>query len=362
MIRIDGVDKLENKLAKIDTSTSLIRMEKMTEELAEITSIEEIKKRHDYLTALEQAAKLAGGLSTIQNKAAELKIRHARRGGQVLTLMKERGERMEGGDAPSQAARASSLKDIGFTWSRASRWQKIGSLPEKSFEDIMTGLRTKAAAKPDTDIAFNPFFRLWTGLKREKKRKINEALIASGKPLEMMLGQKFQTIVIDPPWSPKDEGDIDQFGRGQPTYKTMTIEEILALPIENMAEKNCHLYLWITNRSLPKGFGLMEKWGFRYVTMITWVKPSFGIGNYFRGSTEHILFGIRGSLPLLRSDQPTHFEAPRPGIRHSGKPEFSYKIIETCSPGPWIQIFGGEDRSGWARWGALTDENIKKDE
>jgi N6-adenosine-specific RNA methylase IME4 len=69
-----------------------------------------------------------------------------------------------------------------------------------------------------------------------------------------------------------------------------------------LADENCHLYLWITNRSLPKGFELIEAWGFRYIPCLTWVKPSIGMGNYFRGSTEQVLFAIKGNMPLKRHD------------------------------------------------------------
>jgi N6-adenosine-specific RNA methylase IME4 len=131
----------------------------------------------------------------------------------------------------------------------------------------------------------------------------------------------------------------------------MSIEQIEALPISDLADKNAHIYLWITNRSLSKGFRLLEAWGFRYVTCLTWIKPSFGMGNYFRGSTEHVLFGVRGSLPLLRADVGTHFAAPRPG-EHSSKPDAFYKLVESCSPGPWLEMFSRQQRPGWTTWGA----------
>ena len=103
-------------------------------------------------------------------------------------------------------------------------------------------------------------------------------------------------------WSPVNEGDVDQIGRAQPTYATMPIADIEALPVGDDADENCHIYVWVTNRSLPKGFALLKAWGFRYVTILTWCKPSIGVGNYFHNNTEHVLFGIRGSLPLTAQD------------------------------------------------------------
>jgi N6-adenosine-specific RNA methylase IME4 len=151
------------------------------------------------------------------------------------------------------------------------------------------------------------------------------------------------------------EGDfnapLEQFP-GKKAFINDTIEQVRAMPVPDLADPDgCHLYLWITNRSLPKGFGLLEAWGFRYVTMLTWVKPSIGVGNYFRNNTEHILFGIRGRLPLLVQDVGTWMEAPR-GARHSAKPDEFYALIARCSPSPRIDIFGRGDRDGFVVWGS----------
>jgi N6-adenosine-specific RNA methylase IME4 len=185
---------------------------------------------------------------------------------------------------------------------------------------------------------------------REDRRQQNRELVASAPRLAAD-GERFETIMLDPPWDWGDEGDVDQFGRATPTYATMPIAEIAEEPIGERAADDAHLYLWITNRSLRKGFALLDGWGFRYVTCLTWVKPSIGMGNYFRGSTEHVLFGVRGSLPLLRADIGTHFEAPRPP-QHSQKPDAFYELVETCSPGPWFEWPARRERPGWAVSGA----------
>lgn len=153
------------------------------------------------------------------------------------------------------------------------------------------------------------------------------------KPVQLKdVPNRFATIVVDPPWDFGDEGDIDQFGRGRPDYATLSIDQLQKLPVGERATRDAHIYLWITNRSLPKGFALLNAWGFPYVTALTWTKPSIGMGNYFRGSTEHVVFGVRGSLGLLRKDVGTWFAAPRPG-GHSSKPPQFYALVESRSPG-----------------------------
>lgn len=193
---------------------------------------------------------------------------------------------------------------------------------------------------------------------REARRQEN-AVKAEAAPDLKQAGVRFATILLDPPW---DWGDEDegvgggQFGRAKPTYATVPIDKMHALPVPDLADKDCHIYMWITNRSLPKGFALLESWGFRYITCITWVKPSFGMGNYFRGQTEHILFGVKGSQELKRRDVGTVFHAARGPNGHSSKPEMVYDLIESCSPGPYLEMFARQSRSGWYSWGAEIND------
>ena len=189
---------------------------------------------------------------------------------------------------------------------------------------------------------------------REARREENRKKIAAVPEPEKaaaVADAKFATIVIDPPWDWGDEGDQDQLGRARPDYSTMTIEQLEQLDVGGLADDDCHIYLWITNRSLPKGFRLLEAWGFRYITAITWVKPHFGMGNYFRGQTEHVLFGVKGSQPLKRKDVGTAFIADRGTGGHSSKPSTFLDLVESCSPGPYIEMFSRSSRDGWISWG-----------
>ncbi len=189
---------------------------------------------------------------------------------------------------------------------------------------------------------------------REAQRQTNRNDIEQTKSLDQAFdtNARFSTIVVDPPWYWGDEGDSDQLGRARPTYGTMSIQDLLELPVGNWADENCHMYLWITNRSLPKGFQLRERWGFRYIVALTWCKPSIGMGNYFRGSTEQILFGVKGSQPLKRKDVGTWFQAPRGPKGHSSKPTEFYSLVESCSPGPYLELFARSQRPDWSSWGA----------
>lgn len=200
--------------------------------------------------------------------------------------------------------------------------------------------------------AYNTLKRAEKEEKREQERKEDKKKAEKVKsPEELFKEVKFTTVVIDPPWDLNDEGDTNQMGRAKPNYSTMSIEELKKLPIPNIIKKDAHIYLWITNRSLYKGFELLKAWGFRYIVCLTWCKPSFGMGNYFRGSTEHLLFGIKGSLPLKNKNTGTWFLAKRGEGGHSSKPDELYELVEKCSPGLYLDYFGRKERKGWYSYG-----------
>lgn len=162
---------------------------------------------------------------------------------------------------------------------------------------------------------------------------------------------RYRCIVLDPPWEGADSGDENPIGRGDPAYATMRLPEIAALPMRDLMEPDdCHVYLWVTNRILPLAFSLLEPWGLRYITTLTWCKPSIGVGRYYRNNTEHALFCMTGTRVLARADVGTWFEADRQG-RHSTKPVEFYTMVEQCSPGPRLEMFARAPRDGWTVWG-----------
>ena len=153
---------------------------------------------------------------------------------------------------------------------------------------------------------------------------------------------KYRTLIIDPPW---DHGALSLAGRGKPQYAVMSLDELAALDVgERWADDICHLYLWSTNNFLPCAVELMARWGFDYKTVLTWCKPRFGLGSYFRSSTEQCLFGIRGTENTRTTDIPTHFEAPIG--RHSEKPEVFYEIARRASYPAIGEVFQVQERAG----------------
>ena len=299
------------------------------------TTVREVKDIRDKAEALEIYAKRAEYSGMLQKRCSEIKLRAERRAGVLLReLVKHGGDRTKPAERPT-------LSGLGVSPKQGANWQRIADMPDDEFEAAVQEVTSE-----------RELLRRAKALEQAAETRANEEKVEKAPDLKEAIrqGSMFSTIVIDPPWDKGDEGDANQFGRTQPTYATMPFEAIRDLEVPHLATDDAHIYLWITNRSLPKGFDLLEAWGFRYITMLTWCKPSIGVGNYYRNNTEQVLFGVRGSLGLLRHDVGTWFEAPR-GSRHSEKPDAFYDLIETCSPGPRIDMFARKQRPGWFTWG-----------
>lgn len=319
---------------------ALIKLDSACRALAEAKTIPEAKQIRDKAAAVARYLRQQKGGRDAALDADELAVRAERRLGELLD---EDGER-RGSRLNLPRGSLKSLPE-GVTWKQSHRWKKVASVSKDAFEAELAKARERRQGITTTAV-----MRLAKAASQNGQRSANAELVRSAEPLADVDGV-FQTLVIDPPWDWDDEGDVSQFGRGRHEYKAMPFDEIKALPVGEKADKNAHLYLWITNRSMPKGFALLDEWGFRFVTILTWCKPSIGMGNYFRGSSEHVLFGVRGSLGLLRKDVGTWFQADRPR-RHSAKPDEFFSLVESCSPGPWIELFARKKRNGWASWGA----------
>lgn len=166
----------------------------------------------------------------------------------------------------------------------------------------------------------------------------------------------YATISADPPWPNQQKGG--HLGQGADRhYALMPVERIAALPVHRLAAESAHLWLWVTNASLWAGKQVMEAWGFSYRSILTWIKPRYGLGQYLRTQTEHLLLGVRGTAPVLFRGQGSWFYAPVQ--EHSHKPEEQYAIIERCSPGPYLELFARRPRPGWHVWGNEVESDVE---
>lgn len=145
---------------------------------------------------------------------------------------------------------------------------------------------------------------------------------------------KFDIILIDPPWSynRKSTGGTNKSSSSQ-QYETLDLEEIEDLyhdGLGNLFGENSVLFLWSTNSFLEDALYIMKQWGYTYKTTITWIKRNNGLGNWFRGKTEHLLFGVRGKVKPFRLQAPNVIISEKT-LKHSQKPFESQYLIQRCA-------------------------------
>ncbi len=162
---------------------------------------------------------------------------------------------------------------------------------------------------------------------------------------------KYKTIYVDPPWNLTGGGKICR--GAQKHYPLMKTEEIFAMKdfIDSLADDQCHMYMWVTNKFLATGLQVMKHWGFHYITNIIWVKNLIGLGHYFRGQHEILLFGRKGAPLPYKHKKNISSVLYAPKGRHSEKPKEFYDVIEKISYPPYIELFARNKKEGWDAWG-----------
>ncbi len=178
--------------------------------------------------------------------------------------------------------------------------------------------------------------------------------------------EPFCTILADPPWRFQNRtGKMAPEHQRLLRYPTMSLEEIFELPVGRLAAAQSHLYLWVPNALIAEGLEVMKRWGFRYKTNLVWHKirkdggsDGRGVGFYFRNVTELILFGVRGNMRTLAAGRRQVNLLATRKREHSRKPDELYRIIEDCSPGPYLELFARYARRGWKQWGNEAVEDL----
>lgn len=312
-------------------------------------NIDEVKQVRDRAEALRLYLKQQGESLEMQNACAEIKIRAERRAGEILKDMPKNegtrgqlaGRNSSGGfivEPPENELET--LADIGISKAQSFRFQSIASIPEDMFEQKIAEIKDQ-----QEELTSKKFLA-------EAKQELARLRVPESATTPPLPPNKYRCIVIDPPWPMKKIEREERPNQGvELDYPTMSLEEIEALPVGEMAdESGCHLYLWVTQKYLPTGLELVEKWGFHYQCLMTWRK-NVGITPYsWMYDTEHVIFARRGNLPLDRLGLRLSFDAPVNG--HSVKPDtFFIERVIPASPGPRLEMFARKQRDGFEVWG-----------
>jgi N6-adenosine-specific RNA methylase IME4 len=166
----------------------------------------------------------------------------------------------------------------------------------------------------------------------------------------------FRLLLADPPWRFRTWNETNSAKSAAFHYALMTMDDLKALPVKDIAAKDCALVMWATQAQLPDAVELMASWGFKYKTAGAWAKQSatgkkwaFGTGYVMRCAAEFYLVGTRGSPKARVRNVRNLIVAP---VReHSRKPDQMHADLERLFDGPRLELFARQSREGWTTWG-----------
>ena len=182
------------------------------------------------------------------------------------------------------------------------------------------------------------------------------------------MSKKYNIIYADPPWTYRDKRDKHPrlCGGASAHYKTMSLHDIKALPVSDLAADNCMLFMWATFPNMPEAISVISAWGFKYKTLgFSWIKtnrrsgtPFFGIGYYTKSNCEVCLIGVKGR-PIKVSNSVSSVVV-EPVRKHSEKPDVvADRIVHLCGDVPRLEMFARRPRPGWDVFGNEVENSIE---
>jgi N6-adenosine-specific RNA methylase IME4 len=313
--------------------------------LAFVTNAADAADIADMAEAARVYARRAGAALPVINRATAIKLYAERKAGEILAGMEKAKNRHSSGSGVTP------LGELGISKTQSSRWQRIAKVPEPVFEDYIA-----SADVLDRELSTSAVLKLANIHAPKNGAKPAERHTGICTDLQDLIstGMKFGTIYADPPWRYQNQGtraSTDNHYAGD-----MSVEEICAMPISQLTEEKAHLHLWTTNAFLFDCKSIMEAWGFEFKSSFVWVKPSFGIGNYWRNSHEIMLLGVKGGQTAISRSEKSWTLCKRGS--HSAKPEYVRHSIERLSPGPYLELFGRAPKQGWTVYGNQIVEEL----
>lgn len=177
-----------------------------------------------------------------------------------------------------------------------------------------------------------------------------ERVAAMANPSPSLPTQRYPVIYADPPWRYEFAESESRAIENQ--YPTMTLDDIRALKVSELATEDAILFMWATSPKLAEAMSVIEAWGFTYRSSAVWVKPQLGMGYYFRQQHELLLVATRGNIPAPAPADRPRSVVTADRLEHSAKPSDFAEAIERMYPTlPKIELFCRAPRDGWAVWG-----------
>lgn len=345
-------------------TSALIQYDLACRALAQAKSVDEVKDIRDKSDAMRHYAKQAKN-KELEIDAAEIRIRAEIRLGEMLLEQKET-EGMAKGGQPYQSTGSRkepvatpTLADVGIDKKLSMRSQKLAAIPKETRAVMMAQWRERVNRENER-VTVNLLNEQARRDKDERQGAQQDASIhylhqngafiqdfdAIVNRVQSGLQEPYGCIYADPPWAYQNQGTRASTDNH---YETMSVDELIKLPVGEVAADRSHLHLWTTTAFLSEGLRLLAAWGFEHKGMFVWVKPQMGIGNYWRNAHEFLLLGVRGGQTALDRSLRSWVESPRE--EHSAKPEIVRELVQKLSPGPYLELFGREFVDGWTVFG-----------
>ena len=350
-------------LIELSSGGFLAQYEAACRAVAELRTVDEAKQFRDKAEAVRAYARQAKNRE-LELDAEELRVRAEIKLGEIQAEQpKAKGTRgqLSGRDAsggakaepPEQSA--PTLAELGIDKKLSARAQKLAKIPGEEIEEHIKAWREEAqvgAKRASLDLVKRARVADRADAPADEKKSSGSftldlnAFAASGK--------KWGCIYADPPWLYDNQGTRAATSNH---YNGMTVEQLCALPVGELAAADAHLHLWTTNGFLFECPKIFAAWGFEFRSSFVWVKPKMGIGNYWRNSHEILLTAVRGKAKRF-NDKSLKSWAECDRGAHSAKPEIVRSYIERASRGPYLELFARTKSEGWDVWGNQIEDNL----
>jgi len=244
--------------------------------------------------------------------------------------------------ATSGKSKSEALREAGITTTVANRCEQVARIFDRDADKVEAFIaRERAAKRPITEKQV-----LQMVGKKIVREERTEKLI---RRAEAFPNRRYGVILADPAWRGTP---FTNSRRVENHYPTMPLDEIMALPVADLAAPDAALFLWATSPHLAEAFSVLASWSFSYRSSAVWIKPSIGTGQWFRYQHEILLLGIRGDVPVPLDANRSSSVIHVPRRKHSEKPTAVYEIIERGFPEfSKIELFSRRARPGWDAWG-----------
>jgi N6-adenosine-specific RNA methylase IME4 len=346
--------------------TVLIKYDKACRAIAEAKSVDEVKDIRDKSVAMAAYARQAKNRD-LEADAVEIRSRATRRLDQMTKAQAQSVGLNQGAIAGKTGLKANpvldprpTLKSQGIDKNLAHQARTFGAMTDERFEQFIVDSRDAVSRAAKTVLR-------GAAIEIEKRDYTEE--IADGCTVDDLgalaaAGKKFGVIYADPPWSFNVYSGKGKQRSADRQYDTMSLDDIKALPIEQLAADDCALMMWAVLPELPSALEVIKAWGFTYKTVgFTWIKENrsgnglfWGMGYWTRANAEVCLLATRGAPKRQAMD--VHQVIMSPVSEHSRKPDEAQARIERLLPGPYLELYGRRAAPGWTVWGNQISRNL----